>query len=94
MKSFTPRQANVFQQNKPLLLTSGSAPGGSQPVGLRSVLPPRQRHTFEELDAMRAKEICFKCKGKYSRGYVCPLKELQILTVADGLELEVLDDEM
>jgi len=25
---------------------------------------------------------------------VCPLKELQILTIVDGLELEVLDDEM
>ncbi|CAD5324724.1 unnamed protein product [Arabidopsis thaliana] len=27
VKSFTPRQATVFQQNKPLLLTSGSTPG-------------------------------------------------------------------
>lgn len=42
---------------------------------------------------MRSKSICFKCKGKYFRGHVCPLKELQILTVVDGLELEVLEEE-
>jgi len=42
---------------------------------------------------MRSKGICFNCKGKYTRGHVCPLRELQILTVVDGLELEVLDED-
>lgn len=74
-----------------LVLLPGAA---AQPVvPARQALPPRQRHTAEELDAMRSKNICFKCKGKYFRGHVCPLKELQILTVVDGFELMVLDEE-
>ena len=59
----------------------------------RQLVSPRQGHTAEELDAMRSKGICFKCKGKYLRGHACPLKELQILTVVNGLELEVLEEE-
>lgn len=42
---------------------------------------------------MRSKGICFKCKGKLFRGHVCPLKELHILTIVNGLELEVFDKE-
>lgn len=88
-KAWTARPVAPVQVTKPLLLPSSS---GSTSAG-KQVFPPRQRHSAEELDAMRSKGICFKCKGKYFRGHVCPLKELQILTVVDGLELEVVEEE-
>lgn len=84
----------VHQSPKPVLVQSGASSSASSILSSRSSFPPRQRDTTEELDAMRSKGICFKCKGKYFRGHVCPLKELQILTVVDGLELEVIDDEL
>lgn len=74
-------------QSKPLVMQTGSTTGASSAVSSRTAIQPRQRHSAKELDAMRSKGICFKCKGKYFRGHVCPLKELQILTVVDGLEL-------
>lgn len=52
------------------------------------------RHNDAELDEMRSKGICFKCKGKYYRGHECSMKELRVMTVVNGYELEVLDENM
>lgn len=56
---------------------------------------PRQKHTDAELDAMRRDKICFKCKAPWSRAHadVCPNKELRILSLLNGWEVEVLDQE-
>lgn len=53
---------------------------------------PRLHHTDAELDAMRRDNICFKCKGPYSKAHICPKKELRILTVLNGYEVEILDE--
>ncbi|CAL9224526.1 unnamed protein product [Arabidopsis halleri] len=96
-KTFTSKPVTTYTQPRPLLLQNGENQNTGQNVIVPAAKPPaiqpRQRHTAEELDAMRSKGICFKCKGKYVRGHVCPLKELQILTVVEGLELEVLDED-
>lgn len=52
---------------------------------------PRMRHSKEELDQMRKEFICFKCG--WTRAHKCPNKELRILTMINGLEMEVLDEE-
>ena len=56
---------------------------------------PRQKHTDAELAAMRRDKICFKCKAPWSRAHadVCPNKELRILSLLNGWEVEVLDQE-
>lgn len=36
---------------------------------------------------------CFKCDEKHFYGHVCANKELQVLTVIDGCELELVEDE-
>ena len=41
---------------------------------------------------MRRDRICFKCKSSYSKTHECPNKELQVLTVINGYEVEVLED--
>ncbi|KAG7537173.1 Chromo/chromo shadow domain [Arabidopsis suecica] len=96
-KTFTSKPVTTYTQPRPLLLQNGENQNTGQnaivPAAKPPAIQPRQRHTAEELDAMRSKGICFKCKGKYVRGHVCPLKELQILTVVEGLELEVLDED-
>ena len=52
---------------------------------------PRQKYTDAELDKMRRDGICFKCKGPYVKPHTCPMKELQILMVINGFEVEILD---
>lgn len=91
-KVYPSRYPINLPHTKHVMITSGPASGVANAITQKS-LPPRQRHTAEELDAMRSKGIYFKCKGKYYRGHVCPLKELQILTVVEALELEVLDED-
>lgn len=93
-KPWLTRPVQSLPQHKPLLLQNGAGHIANPVQVPKTVVQPRQRHSAEELDAMRNKGICFKCKGKYFRGNVCPLKELQILTVVDGLELEVLEDDL
>lgn len=55
---------------------------------------PRLKHSNEELDRMRKEFICFKCRAHgWTRAHKCPNKELRILTVINGIEMEVLDEE-
>lgn len=51
----------------------------------------RLKYSDAELDAMRRDKICFKCKAPWSLTHICPNKELRILTVINGLEMEVLN---
>lgn len=53
---------------------------------------PRQKYSDAELDTMRREVICFKCGAKWSRAHaeVCPNIELHVMTVINGLELEVM----
>lgn len=92
-KTFANRVVVTYPKPKPLLLQGGAGQVHHPGATVKPTVQLRQRHTAEELDAMRSKGTCFKCKGKYFRGHVCPLKELQILIVVEGLELEVLDEE-
>lgn len=51
----------------------------------------RQIHTDAELDAMRRDKLCFKCKAPWSKTHDCPNKSLRVMTVVNGMELEVVD---
>ena len=55
---------------------------------------PRKHFSDAELDEKRRKGLCFKCDGRYFRGHICPNKELQVLAVVHGYEMEVLDENM
>lgn len=76
--------AQPTSQAKPVVTTTPSRNGSNQ--------RPRQKYTDAELDAMRRDRICFKCKGPYSKTHECPNKDLRILTVLNGFEVEILDD--
>lgn len=56
---------------------------------------PHQKYSDAELDNMRREGVCFKFGAKWSRAHaaVCPNRELRVLTVINGLELEVVTDE-
>lgn len=53
---------------------------------------PRRHNSSAELDEKRRKGICFKCDGPWGKDHKCPNKELRVLTVFNGYEVEVLDD--
>ncbi|XP_056842618.1 uncharacterized protein LOC130495232 [Raphanus sativus] len=59
----------------------------------RNYVRPRLQHSDAELDRMRKDKICFKCKAPWSPAHrdVCPQKEFRVLTIINGLELEVVD---
>lgn len=52
---------------------------------------PRRHNSSAELDEKRRKGICFKCDGPWGKDHKCPNKELRVLTVFNGYEVEVLD---
>ncbi|XP_019089071.1 PREDICTED: uncharacterized protein LOC104733383 [Camelina sativa] len=52
---------------------------------------PRRHSTNAELDEKRKKGLCFKCDGPWSKDHKCPNKELRVLTVLNGYEVEVLN---
>ncbi|KAG7600310.1 Retrotransposon gag domain [Arabidopsis suecica] len=53
---------------------------------------PRKHHSIAELDEKKRKGISFKCDGKWSREHECPNKMLQVLTVLNGYQVEVLEE--
>lgn len=58
-----------------------------------SEMRPRMKHSKEELDRMRKEFICFRCGANgWTRAHKCPNKELRIITVVNGLEMEVIDE--
>lgn len=55
---------------------------------------PQYMYTREQLKERKHLGLCFKCPAKYSPDHDCPNKTLQIMTVVEGLSLEVLDAEL
>ncbi|XP_010462823.1 PREDICTED: uncharacterized protein LOC104743438 [Camelina sativa] len=53
---------------------------------------PRRHNTNAELNEKRKKEIYFRCDGPWSKEHKCPNRELRVLTVFNGFEVEVLDE--
>ena len=94
------KQGNVynnqsrFSTEKPKLLTVDTKNQKENVNPQRAFQRPRQRHSDAELDQMRRNGICFKCGDKWSKIHEakCPNRELRILTVLNGFEVEILDD--
>lgn len=59
----------------------------------RSSQRPRMKYSDAELDGMRRDGVCFKCGDKWSKIHaaICPKRELRILTMVNGLEMEVME---
>ena len=59
----------------------------------RTTIQPRQQFSDAELDKMRKDKICFRCKAPWTPAHKqeCPNKALQVMTVINGLQLEVVD---
>ena len=69
--------------------SGGKENGGDQ----QSVQRPRLKYTDAELDAMRRDQICCKCKAPRSRTHICPNREIRVMTVVHGIEMEVMEED-
>lgn len=59
---------------------------------LKAPQRPQQKMSKEELAEKRRLGLCYKCNDKWSKTHLCPNQSLQVLTVVNGYEMEVLDD--
>lgn len=55
---------------------------------------PRLKLTAAKLKENKRLGLCLKCDAKWSKTHDCPNKELQVLTVVHGYDLELLDENM
>ncbi|XP_019101915.1 PREDICTED: uncharacterized protein LOC109133342 [Camelina sativa] len=84
-------QSGVNNNNrKTKVITTETTPMGDRQL-VRSEPRPRRHNTNAELDEKRMKGICFKCDGPWYKDHKCPNRELRVLTVFNGFEVEVLD---
>lgn len=84
--SFTPKQSG----DKPRLEAGSNKENAVQQ---KPALRPRQQYTDAKLDRMRKDKVFFKCKAPWSPDHKmeCPNRMLRVLTMINGLELEVMD---
>ena len=83
--------------NKPQTeaLKFGSTANKENVAPQRDAMRPRLQHTDAELDRMRKDKVCFKCKAPWTPAHkpLCPNRQLRVLTVINGLQLEVFDSD-
>lgn len=75
--------------NTKALALSNKENNNQQKANLR----PRLQCSDAELDQMRKDKICFRCKAPWNPAHnmICPNRQLRVLTVINGLELEVVN---
>ncbi|CAA7021632.1 unnamed protein product [Microthlaspi erraticum] len=55
---------------------------------------PQIKLTEAEIAENKRLGLCFKCPEKWSRTHLCPEKSLQVLTVVNGFDMEILDQHL
>lgn len=58
------------------------------------VTRPQYMYTREQLKERKKLGLCFKCPAKYSPDHDFPNETLQVMTMLDGLSMEVLEDQI
>ncbi|XP_052203652.1 uncharacterized protein LOC127808947 [Diospyros lotus] len=67
--------------NPPRIVTASSSNSPRSLVSGKQSTPPFKRLRENELQAKRAKGLCFRCDEKYSIGHRCKNKELQVMVI-------------
>ncbi|CAA7021556.1 unnamed protein product [Microthlaspi erraticum] len=55
---------------------------------------PQIKLTEAEIAEKKRLGLCFKCPEKWSRTHLCPNKSLQVLTVVNGFDMKILDQNL
>lgn len=55
---------------------------------------PQVRLTDQQIAEKKRLGLCFTCDEKWSRQHWCPNKSLQVLTVVNGIEMEIVDQSL
>lgn len=53
---------------------------------------PRLHLSPQEWAELKRLKLCFKCREKWFKGYICGNPELQVFTVVNGFEVEILGE--
>ncbi|KAG2314808.1 hypothetical protein Bca52824_017930 [Brassica carinata] len=54
--------------------------------------PPRLHISPQELAEYKRLKLCFQCKAKWFKGHICGKPELQVYTVINGVEVELISE--
>lgn len=95
-RSLTSSTNSSNWKTRPVTLPTGTSntektvtPSATTPVGtLRRQLSPA------EYEFRRKNRLCYKCDERHAFGQPCPNKHLQVLTVIDGCEVELYEEEL
>ncbi|XP_048613411.1 uncharacterized protein LOC125587240 [Brassica napus] len=82
--TYTPFKAATVPQKQ--------LPDTKDQQGPRQQFRPRLHLSEEELKYRKDNHLCYQCAGKFSRTHVCPNKDLQVITVIGGVEMEFLEE--
>lgn len=55
---------------------------------------PPLRLTEAQIAEKKRLRLCFTCDEKWSRQHWCPNRSLQVLTVVNGIEMEIMDQSL
>lgn len=55
---------------------------------------PQLRLTEAQIVEKKRLGLCFTCDEKWSRQHWCPNRTLQVLTVINGVEMDILDQSL
>lgn len=55
---------------------------------------PQLKLTESQISEMKRLGLCFTCEEKWSRQHWCPNRSLQVLTVINGVEMEIVDQSL
>lgn len=97
-RSVTHSTGNSTWRTRPVSLPSEKTPSSTEKTqsvtNTSTVGTLRRQLSPAEYEYRRKNRLCYKCDERHTFGQTCPNKHLQVLTVVDGCDVELVEEEL